>query len=66
VAIWSRRRDPDPALEEARRRLVEAERDLESARGDNSRVDELASQLHEIRKRNRFAEVMKKALRGSA
>jgi hypothetical protein len=65
VAIWRRRRRADPDVEQARRRLDEARRDLEAAKEDDGRVDEVARRIYEIRKANRFAAMMKAALRGS-
>lgn len=66
MAIWHRRqRTPDPAVEEAKRQLAAAQADLEAAKSDDDRVDELAHRMYEIRRQNRFAAMMKQALRGS-
>lgn len=67
MAIWHRRkrRDPDPGIEDAKRRLEAAERDLEAAKDDDGRVDEVSRRMYEIRQANRFAAMMRQALRGS-
>ena len=63
--MWRRKHHPDPDLEDAKRRLEEAQRDLEAARRDDGKVDDLAERMHEIRRQNRFAALMKQALRGN-
>jgi F0F1-type ATP synthase epsilon subunit len=64
--MWRRRRHrPDPDIEDARQRLEQAQRELEQAKRDNGRVDALAKRMHEIRRTNRFADMMKRALRGT-
>jgi hypothetical protein len=65
--MWRRSRHhrPDPEIEEARRRLEQARRDLEQVKDDSGRVDALAKRMHEIRRANRFADMMKRALRGT-
>ena len=62
--MWHRRPRPDPDVEDARRRLEQAERDLEAAKRDDGKVDEVSRRMHEIRKANRFAALMRQALRG--
>jgi hypothetical protein len=66
VAILGRRKkhSPDPAVEEARRLLEQAEQELAAAKEDEGRVEELARRLHEIRLRNRFATMMRQAMEG--
>jgi chemotaxis protein histidine kinase CheA len=65
--MWRRSRHhrPDPEIEEARQRLEQALHDLEQAKGDSGRVDALARRMHEMRRTNRFADMMKRALRGT-
>lgn len=63
--MWRRRHRADPGLEDAKRRLERAERDLEAAKRDDGKVDDLAERMHEIRQANRFAAMMRQALRGS-
>lgn len=60
--MWRRRKPRDPEIESAKRRLADAERDLEAAKGDSAKVDRAAWSIHEIRKANRFAAMMKQAL----
>lgn len=68
MAIFRRRyrpdSEPDPGLEEARERLERAERDLAAARQDDGKVNDLTHRMHEIRRANRFATMMRQALRG--
>lgn len=65
MAIWRRKPRLDPDLEGAKRRLEAAERDLEVAKSDDGRVDEVSRRMHEIRQANRFAAMMRQALRGT-
>lgn len=65
MAIFRRRRRPDPGIEDAKQRLEQAERDLKAAKDDDGKVDEVSRRMHEIRQANRFAAMMRQALRGS-
>ena len=65
MAIWRRDRKPDPEVEQARRRLEQARRDLAAAKRDDGKVDEVADRMREIRRTNRFADLMRQALGGS-
>lgn len=65
--IWRRRKtepEPDPHLEEAKRRLEAAEEDLRKAQADDNPVADVARRMQEMRKANHFAALMKRALRG--
>lgn len=63
--IWRRRRPaPDPEVEEARRGLEQAERDLAKAKGDRGKVEALARRMEEIRRTDRLAAIVIRAMRG--
>jgi hypothetical protein len=66
--MWRRKQqhpDPDPEVEEARRRLVQAQRDLAATKRDNGKVDEVTRRMQQMRRANRFADLMRHALGGS-
>lgn len=61
-----RRRATAPSAEtvEARRRLEQAQADLDAARADTARVDEVAAAIRERITRNRLGPLIAEALRG--
>lgn len=66
MAIWRRRRrDPSPEAVQAAEQLVMAQEDLAAAQAEDSRVDEVAQALRELRRRNHFGPMITRALRGS-
>jgi hypothetical protein len=63
--IWHHKPRPDPDMEKARRQLEQAKRDLAAAKRDDGKVDEVTRQMQEMRRGNRFADLMRHALGGS-
>ena len=67
--MWHRRKakleNVELEIGEAQQRLESAQESLAEAKRDNSRVDEVARRMHEIRQANRFATLMRQALRGN-
>lgn len=66
MPIWRRKPKrplPDPEVEEAKRRLAEATRDLEAAKADTAQVDVVARQIRELRRRNRFGQMIYETMR---
>jgi hypothetical protein len=64
--MWRRKQQhPDPEVEEARRRLMQAQRDLAATKRDNGKVDEVTHRMQQMRRANRFADLMRHALGGS-
>lgn len=58
-----RKRQPQPS-EDARHAVWQAERQLKDTEKMSCRVDEVADQLHEIRRRNHFGDAVTRAIRG--
>lgn len=59
---WSRR-CPQPT-EDARHAVEQAQRQLRDVDRRSQRVDEVAEQLHEIRRRNHFGEAVRQSFGG--
>lgn len=62
---WRRRPCPGPSAESVHA-VEQARRQLRDAQRLSERVDEVASQLHEIRRRNHIAEAVIQAIKGGA
>jgi hypothetical protein len=68
VSWWRRKPKPDPqsfAIDDAERRLQEAQERLARTQQEGEQVAEVAEQMRALRRRNQFGPMISDALRGS-